>query len=789
MLPLHITSTEAGSRFAPASAANAARRRPLWSRRSGTRLMRFSRPDTNPRSLGTGNHPRCADAIVLKLEEERCISGNTPAWSARYPRRSGGLRSTARCTPIGGNGRAARRRSPHGVFVLVRVAFRLSRTRDSVAMCPQAWRARGAAPLAVAVQIRDLPPLDRVQYGLPGRRQRRSDQRRRILPRDEAHVPQFRGELGLRQRDGLQARAVGGAQRADQTGDHVPERQVGRATNRVQHRVTRLIGAAHQQPRRRRSARAVPGEREPRVVGTGVPLQPRRVERGLVMRSQPRRIAPRRFERGRRVLRGTPRVRVGRRARPSRPAGSDVQQPDRAVHQPATVGDGQHEPLQRPDPPESGGLQHGARRIVRISIEKIDVTPCLDVVPGPPHQRASREERPVGLRHQGVHQQRAGDVARPETEPPWEAGNVHHDLPRTVTPQPTHASGAHRYLVRPVEELGELGATICHEQPLDLLGVIERVNGRDRELHGTPRERHLLLRCNRRDGGPLADRLAEHAPRSAGRIPARGNNQAGYQRNHVRFLITGGAGFIGSHLVEHLVAAGHDVTVLDDLSSGSRANLAAVRRQIRFIRGSVTDLNTCRRAAAGVDCVLHHAAVTSVQRSVDEPLVTHQVNATGTLNVLLAAREKGVRRVVYAASTSAYGNPDTLPNSEEHVTRPLSPYAASKLAGEEYCVAFHATYGLETVVLRYFNIFGPRQDPNSQYAAVVPRFITTALAGERPTIFGDGGQTRDFVYIANIVHANLLAARAPAAAAAEKPPPPRSPPPPHVRESRAARRD
>ena len=231
----------------------------------------------------------------------------------------------------------------------------------------------------------------------------------------------------------------------------------------------------------------------------------------------------------------------------------------------------------------------------------------------------------------------------------------------------------------------------------------------------------------------------------------------------MRYLITGGAGFIGSHLVEHLVAAGDDVTVLDDLSSGRRANLAAVRRQIRFIRGSVTDLNTCRRAVERVDCVLHHAAVTSVQRSVDEPVVTHQVNATGTLNVLLAARDRGVRRVVYAGSTSAYGNPDTLPNSEEHVTRPLSPYAASKLAGEEYCVAFHATYGLETVALRYFNIFGPRQDPNSQYAAVVPRFITTALAGERPTIFGDGKQTRDFVYIANVVHANLLAARAPAA--------------------------
>ena len=231
----------------------------------------------------------------------------------------------------------------------------------------------------------------------------------------------------------------------------------------------------------------------------------------------------------------------------------------------------------------------------------------------------------------------------------------------------------------------------------------------------------------------------------------------------MRYLITGGAGFIGSHLVEHLVAAGDDVTVLDDLSSGRRANLAAVRRQIRFIRGSVTDLNTCRRAVERVDCVLHHAAVTSVQRSVDEPVVTHQVNATGTLNVLLAARDKGVRRVVYAGSTSAYGNPATLPNSEEHVTRPLSPYAASKLAGEDYCVACQATYGLETVVLRYFNIFGPRQDPNSQYAAVVPRFITTALAGEPPTIFGDGKQTRDFVFIANVVHANLLAARAPAA--------------------------
>ena len=231
----------------------------------------------------------------------------------------------------------------------------------------------------------------------------------------------------------------------------------------------------------------------------------------------------------------------------------------------------------------------------------------------------------------------------------------------------------------------------------------------------------------------------------------------------MRYLVTGGAGFIGSHLVEHLVGAGQEVVVLDDLSAGRRENCAPVRRRIRFIRGTVTDLSTCRRAMEGVDYVLHHAAVTSVQRSVDEPLVAHQVNATGTLNILLAAREARVRRVVYAGSTSAYGNAAALPNSEDHIARPLGPYAAAKLGGEGYCIAFHATYGLETVVLRYFNIFGPRQDPQSQYAAAVPRFIAAAVQGEPPTIFGDGTQTRDFVYVANVVHANLLAARAPAA--------------------------
>ena len=230
----------------------------------------------------------------------------------------------------------------------------------------------------------------------------------------------------------------------------------------------------------------------------------------------------------------------------------------------------------------------------------------------------------------------------------------------------------------------------------------------------------------------------------------------------MRYLVTGGAGFIGSHLVQHLVAAGHDVVVLDDLSTGRRENLTPVADRIRLLVGSVTDVEMCGRAMEGVDCVLHHAAVTSVERSVREPLAAHEVNTTGTVNVLLAAGDAGVRRVVFAGSTSAYGNPADLPNHEDDRTHPLSPYAASKLAAEQYCEAFQATYGLEPVVLRYFNIFGPRQDPKSQYAAVIPRFITAALRGESPTIYGDGGQTRDFVYVANVVHANMLASRAPA---------------------------
>ncbi len=234
----------------------------------------------------------------------------------------------------------------------------------------------------------------------------------------------------------------------------------------------------------------------------------------------------------------------------------------------------------------------------------------------------------------------------------------------------------------------------------------------------------------------------------------------------MRFLVTGGAGFIGSHLVEHLVGEGHDVVVLDDFSTGKRENLASFRG-VEVVEGSVTDPATCARACRGVDYVLHQAALASVPRSLRDPVATHQANATGTLNVLLAARDAGVRRVVYAASSSAYGNTAELPKHEGMVPRPLSPYAVTKLAGEEYCRAVHASFGVETVALRYFNIFGPRQDPASQYAAVVPKFIVSAMANESPVIYGDGEQTRDFTYVANAVQANMVACSAPAEACGE----------------------
>lgn len=230
----------------------------------------------------------------------------------------------------------------------------------------------------------------------------------------------------------------------------------------------------------------------------------------------------------------------------------------------------------------------------------------------------------------------------------------------------------------------------------------------------------------------------------------------------MRYLITGGAGFIGSHLVERLVRDGAEVTALDDLSTGRREHLRAVRDRIRFIRGNAARLEACRRAMQGVDYVLHQAAVTSVPKSTRNPVTAHQVNVTGTLNILLAAQEAKVRRVVFAGSTAAYGDAPELPNHEGLLPRPLSAYAASKLAGEAYCQAFWRTHGLETVVLRYFNIFGPRQNLDSQYGAVVPLFIAAALRGEAPVIFGDGGQTRDFTFVTNVVEANLRACHGPA---------------------------
>lgn len=230
-------------------------------------------------------------------------------------------------------------------------------------------------------------------------------------------------------------------------------------------------------------------------------------------------------------------------------------------------------------------------------------------------------------------------------------------------------------------------------------------------------------------------------------------------------LVTGGAGFIGSHIVHALVARGDSVRVLDNLSTGKRTNLAAVAADVEFIEGDLSDAAAVGRAVAGCEVVFHEAALASVPRSVEAPLDSHAACATGTLNVLDQARRAGVRRVVYAASSSAYGNQPTPRKKETDLPSPLSPYAAAKLTGELYCEAFWHSYGLETVALRYFNVFGPRQDPRGPYAAVIPLFIKAIQEGERPKIFGDGGQTRDFTYVENVVAANLKAAAAPREAA------------------------
>jgi UDP-glucose 4-epimerase len=224
------------------------------------------------------------------------------------------------------------------------------------------------------------------------------------------------------------------------------------------------------------------------------------------------------------------------------------------------------------------------------------------------------------------------------------------------------------------------------------------------------------------------------------------------------FLVTGGAGFIGSHIATALLKRGDRVRVLDNLCTGTRKNIDALGDAIEFIEGDLVNPRDVERALDGVEVVFHEAALASVPRSVETPLDTNAACVTGTVTLLDRARRSGVRRVVYGGSSSAYGDQPTPAKHEKLLAAPLSPYAAAKLAGELYCQAFTNTYGLETVTLRYFNVFGPRQDPNSQYAAVIPKFITQMLAGRRPTIFGDGRQSRDFTYIDNVVQGNLLAA-------------------------------
>jgi UDP-glucose 4-epimerase len=228
----------------------------------------------------------------------------------------------------------------------------------------------------------------------------------------------------------------------------------------------------------------------------------------------------------------------------------------------------------------------------------------------------------------------------------------------------------------------------------------------------------------------------------------------------MKVLITGGGGFIGSHLVDHFLAAGDDVRVLDNFATGSRENLAGVRDDIALVEGDIQSYERVHNAVRGCEVVVHQAALPSVPRSVQDPLTSNASNVIGTLNVLLAARDSGVRRVLYASSSSVYGTNPTLPKSEDLATAPISPYAVAKLAGEGYCRIFFEVYGIETVALRYFNVFGPRQDPQSQYAAVVPNFITALLTGHQPTVFGDGEQSRDFTYVENVVEANRLAIEA-----------------------------
>lgn len=232
------------------------------------------------------------------------------------------------------------------------------------------------------------------------------------------------------------------------------------------------------------------------------------------------------------------------------------------------------------------------------------------------------------------------------------------------------------------------------------------------------------------------------------------------------YAVTGGAGFIGSNIVHRLVELGHEARVVDNLATGRLENLDGRFGDVVMYQGSILDMELLKKAFAGADYVLHQGAIPSVPRSVEDPAASNAANVDGTLNVLLAARDAAVKRVVYASSSSVYGDTPVLPKREDMVPNPQSPYAVSKLAGEHYCRAFTQVYGLETVSLRYFNVFGPRQNPNSQYAAVIPIFIRRLLAGQPPTVYGDGEQSRDFTFVDDVVAANLQASEAPGAAGA-----------------------
>jgi UDP-glucose 4-epimerase len=226
----------------------------------------------------------------------------------------------------------------------------------------------------------------------------------------------------------------------------------------------------------------------------------------------------------------------------------------------------------------------------------------------------------------------------------------------------------------------------------------------------------------------------------------------------MNFIVTGGAGFIGSHLVEHLLKLGHSVKVIDNFLTGKKANIQPFVKDIELFEIDIRDFDKVLKATKGSDVILHHAALASVPASVADPIFANEVNITGTLNVLESAKRNNVKRVVFAASSAAYGDDPESPKHEVMRPQPLSPYAVGKITGEYYCKLYSELYGLATVAFRYFNVFGSRQDPNSQYAAVIPKFITAMIEGKSPTIFGDGFQTRDFVHIDNVVEANLLAA-------------------------------